>query len=125
MSVHLIRQGGGRAKIQKYGGGGFTVSGEHFRGSIIILPERRLAWPVGDAQTLTLQAMAPLIEAAGSFDLCLIGCGPRTQRLPPEIRAAARTANLHLEIMDTGAACRTFNVLAAEGRALAAALIAI
>lgn len=126
MAVQLIRQGGGgRQVIQAYGGGGFRVSGAAYRGSILVLPDATQAWDVAAFAALTPNAFAPLFARAAALDLCLVGCGARTLMLPAEVRAAARAAGLHLDVMDTGAACRTYNVLAAEGRALAAALIAV
>lgn len=57
--------------------------------------------------------------------LLVIGCGAAFQPPPPGLRDALRAAGAALEWMDTGAACRTFNVLLAEDRGAAAALIAV
>jgi uncharacterized protein len=71
--------------------------------------------------------LAPIIAAgaAGQIELLLLGCGPRMALIPSTLRAALRAKGIVLEPMDTGAACRTYNVLAAEGRKVAAALIAV
>ena len=58
-------------------------------------------------------------------EILLIGCGPASALLAPAIRRMLEEAGLGVEIMDTGAACRTFNVLLSEDRAVAAALIAV
>ena len=60
---------------------------------------------------------------AANVSLCLIGCGVRTELLPPGLREALREAGVSVDAMETGAACRTYNMLVGEGRAVAAALI--
>jgi uncharacterized protein len=121
---------GGRQIVESYGGGGFRVSGQRYQGSILVLPDRTLAWPVTSFPEITLDSLAPLLAPAPApgelrAELLLIGCGPRLQLLPGELRRALRTQGLVCEAMDTGAACRTYNVLLAEGRAVAAALVAV
>jgi uncharacterized protein len=61
----------------------------------------------------------------GSVNLLLIGCGPRMAMIPAALRASLRAKGVVIEPMDTGAACRTYNVLMAEGRLVAAALIPV
>jgi uncharacterized protein len=62
---------------------------------------------------------------AGEIDLLLVGCGPRMMQIPAGLRGAIRATGVVIEAMDTGAAARTYNVLAAEGRKVAAAMIAV
>ncbi|MDX2144657.1 MAG: Mth938-like domain-containing protein [Rhodospirillaceae bacterium] len=114
-----------RQKIQRYGQGRFTVSGTAFTGSVLVLPRETVPWVVTDILAIPAAAMNILIERAQGLDLCIIGCGPRVVMLAPAVRAAFKAASLHVELMDTGSACRTFNVLTAENRAVGAALIAI
>ncbi|MBL8628905.1 MAG: Mth938-like domain-containing protein [Rhodospirillaceae bacterium] len=115
----------GRQKIQKYGNGRFTVSGAVFNGSVLVLPDGAVAWPATDIAALSDEAVSALIEHARSVDICLIGCGANAVPFLPDLRKRLKEAGVHVDFMDTGAACRTFNVLVAEGRSLAAALIAI
>ena len=115
----------GRQVIESYGGGGFEVSGTAYRGSILVLPERTLDWAVAEIEQLTFESLAPVLAEAGAFNLLLVGCGPRLAFLSPELRREVRATGPVLEPMDTGAACRTYNVLMAEGRHVAAALIAV
>jgi uncharacterized protein len=115
----------GRQKIQKYGNGRFTVSGTVFSGSVFVLPETTLNWPASDINLLSDDAVAFLIEHAKSVDICLIGCGANAVPFLPALRKRLKEAGVHADLMDTGAACRTYNVLVAEGRSIAAALIAI
>lgn len=114
-----------RRLIQGYGAGLFRISGEVHEGSILLFPDRVLAWPVADDSALTLESLGPVFEAEPSVELMLLGCGPRIVPVPAEIRAALKTAGIGVEPMDTGAACRTYNVLMAEDRRVAAALIAM
>ena len=57
--------------------------------------------------------------------MLLIGCGARIAPLPKAVRDGLREAGIGADTMDTGAACRTFNILVSEGRRVAAALIAL
>jgi uncharacterized protein len=111
--------------IDAYGGGGFRVSGAIHRGSIIILPDRVVPWPVSDAAALTRESLAAVVAAVPLVEILLIGCGPRVAFIPPALRQALRESGLVVDAMDTGAACRTFNVLRAEERRVAAALVAV
>ncbi len=111
--------------VQRYGNGGFRVSGVAYPGSVIVAVTETLPWAVTSMAELTLADFQPLIERAGKLDVCLLGCGPTMQPIPRPIREALKAAGLAIDPMDTGAACRTYNVLMGEGRAVAAALIAI
>ena len=114
-----------RLFIDGYGNGGFRIAGEFHRGSHFILPDRAIAWPVSAFEEAGAASFAPLIEAAGEAELLLIGMGARMQPVPAAIRDICRAAGLTVEPMDTGAAARTYNILLAEDRRVAAALIAI
>ena len=117
----------GRQIIESYGEGRFRVGGTLHAGSILVFAERTEAWPVSDFSQLTPASLEPLraAGAAGLVDVVLLGCGPRMGLVPEALRGPLRAAGIVLEPMDTGAACRTYNVLAAEGRRVAAALIAV
>jgi uncharacterized protein len=116
----------GRQIVESYGGGRFRVSGRPFDGSIIVFADRTVAWPVAAVDAVTLESLSEVIAAgrAGDVDLLLIGCGPRAALVSAALRQSLRDSGVVAEVMDTGAACRTYNVLAAEGRRVAAALIA-
>jgi uncharacterized protein len=117
----------GRQIVESYRGGRFRVSGQVFEGSILVLADRTTPWPVADIASMTPESLAAVAEAAraGAIDLLLVGCGTRMAPLPPALRQAFRDLGVVMEPMDTGAACRTYNVLMAEGRRVAAALIAV
>jgi uncharacterized protein len=117
----------GRQIIESYGEGRFRVAGTVIPGSALVLPTRAEAWPVGDMGELTLERLAPVLAAAaaGEVELLLLGCGARMCPLARPLREALRAAGVVVEAMDTGAACRTYNVLMSEGRLVAAAVIAV
>ncbi len=124
--MELTRQApADRQIIQRYRNGGFRVSGVVFAGSVIVTPGATALWPVTAMDQLTASNFKTLIDSAPGLDVCLLGCGARMQPLPKDLRLALKEAGLAIDPMDTGAACRTFNVLMNEGRAVAAALIAI
>lgn len=113
------------AAIDAYGNGGFRFAGMSHRGSILCLPSGIGAWEPVKLLDLTLQSFARVLAERHSLELLLLGTG--TQLLHPnvEVRAGLAEAGLRLDPMDTGAACRTYNVLLAEGRAVGAALLAV
>lgn len=115
----------GRQVIESYGGGGFRVSGARHEGSVIVLVDRVLPWEVADPSQLDADSFRPVLDAEVDVELLLVGCGKEIAALPSAARAALKEAGIASEPMDTGAACRTYNVLLAEERHVAAALIAV
>jgi uncharacterized protein len=117
----------GRQIVESYGEGRFRVSGQVHQSAILVFPDRTLAWAVGAATEATLENLGPILAAGreGSIELLLFGQGPRMELVPPALRQGLKAAGIVVEPMDTGAACRTYNVLMAEGRRVAAALIAV
>ena len=112
--------------IDAYGGGGFRVSGRRVEGSILILADQARPWPVAVLSDVGPEQLAEVLAAgAREVEFLLLGVGARVVPPPPAVRQALRAAGMGLEVMDTPAACRVYNVLAAEGRRLAAAIIAI
>ena len=115
----------GRQFIQAHRAGGFTIAGVRHEGSVLVLPERTLLWPVRELSAVTPVSLGPIIDAApASIDILVLGCGAVFGQPTAELRAALRAQGIVTEAMDTRAACRTFNVLLAEDRRVAAALIA-
>ena len=117
----------GRQLIQGYGGGGFRIAGQRHRGSVLVRRERTEAWAVADAAAVTLESLAGLVRTVSDEtpEILLVGCGAKAMVPPVVLRRELRSMGVSLEWMDTGAACRTFNVLIAEERRVAAALIAV
>ena len=115
----------GRQPIQAYGDGGFRIADRRIDGAMLVLPASAVAWPVTSVASITLESLAPLQGQAGEVDLLLLGCGPQIARLAPAVREGVRAWGISVEPMDTGAACRTYNVLLAEARRVAAALLPV
>lgn len=112
----------GRQVIERYGPSGFRVSGVIYPGSVLIFPDRTLRWAAASVSAVTWESLMPVVEHGG-VQILLLGLGRRMGVAAGALRTALREAGIVLEPMDTGAACRTYNVLLAEDRRVAAALI--
>jgi uncharacterized protein len=115
----------GSQVIDSYGAGMFRIAGVVHAGSVFVLPDRTLFWEAVSLDKLTIDDFQPLLAVDQPFDVLLLGCGERMQMPPDALRSGLRGHGIAVDPMDTGAACRTFNVLLAEGRRVAAALIAL
>ncbi len=117
----------GRAAIDAYGNGGFRFAGMSHRGSILALPSGMWAWEADATAGLTPDAFAQVLaEPLGeAFQFLLLGTGEKQVFPGLDIRRAFLDAGLGLDVMSTGAACRTYNVLLAEGRPVGGAFIAV
>ncbi len=115
----------GRAPIEAYGNGGFRFAEMSHRGSILALPSGIEAWAVAAAAEITPQNLRRVVEEAPAIEILLVGTGDTMVPLSREARAALDAAGLVPELMATGAAVRTYNVLLSESRAVAAALVAV
>jgi uncharacterized protein len=120
---HITPHYPGSAPIDAYGNGGFRFAGMSHRGSILCLPSGIYAW--APAEPLDVASLAPALAESGAMRVLILGTGPHQVFPPPAVRRAFVEAGLALEPMDTGAACRTYNVLLAEGRPAGAALMAV
>jgi uncharacterized protein len=115
----------GRAPIEAYGNGGFRFADMSHRGSILCLPSGIYGWEPADRQALTSEDFDKLFAEAGQVEILLVGMGTELRPLPTQLRASFKEAGISSDPMSTGAAVRTYNVLLAEDRAVAAALIAV
>lgn len=111
--------------IQAYGDGGFRIANEGYRGAVIVFQDMTLPTEAASVSELTAERLQPVSERAEELDILVIGCGEGFSRPDEELRVFLRGHGIVMEWMDTGAACRTFNVLMTEGRRAAAALIAV
>lgn len=113
----------GRQIIQGYGAEGFRVSGKSYDGAILVSPTETVRWPASSFAALSESDFDVLASRSSEIDVVLLGSGARSEFFPPALRAALRNRGLSIDAMDTGAACRTYNVLMAEGRRVVAALL--
>lgn len=115
----------GAQRIDGYGDGGFTVSGAWHEGSLIVYPEHTQPWDINVDDSILDADFSMFIKAVNPPEIVLVGAGHSGIAVPLDWRNAFREAGIGVEVMDTGAACRTYNVLLAEGRMVAAALQSI
>jgi uncharacterized protein len=112
----------GRQQIERYGPSGFRVSGVIWSGPVLVFPDLTLPWSAANAAAVSWESLLPVVEH-GDVQILLLGLGNRAQIVNGELRSRLRAAGITLEPMATGAACRTYSVLVAEDRQVAAALM--
>jgi uncharacterized protein len=105
--------------IQSYGANGFKISGTHYQGAVLVTPTKVVPW---DKAALDSISARDLNEEIKKCDVLFIGTGKEMQHLSPQQRDEFKNNKINVETMDTGAACRTFNVLMSDGRNIAALL---
>ncbi len=107
--------------ITEYGEDYVMVNGQRHQSSLVVLPEKIVPWDAAGFDTLSAENFAFLKNLG--VEIILLGTGPK-QRFPhPRLTGALTSAGIGLEVMDLKAACRTFNILVAEERKVAAALL--
>ncbi len=111
--------------VDAWGGGGFRVAGVWRPGSLLILDDVARDWPVARLADLTPADFADVIANRDAVEFVLLGTGLNPGLPPRGLRDALKAAGVGLEFMATEAAARTYNVVASEGRRVAAALIAV
>jgi len=112
---------GSRNAITGYGEGYVMVNGRRHEASLIVLPDRVVPWEVSEFTRMAIEDFEKLKIL--DVEILLLGTGP-TQRFPhPRLTAPLAEAGIGLEVMDLKAACRTYNILVAEERKVAAALL--
>ena len=125
VDIKSFGEGSDLQLIHGYGEGGFRVSGTRHSGSLFLLPRLSIAWtPPADLDDLTAGDLVPLLGDP-SVPLLVLGAGEAPQHPFHELGTALRAHGVAFELLSTPAACRTWNVLMSEGRAAAAALVAI
>ena len=121
MSLHFPQ----RALIDAYGNGGFRFAGMSHVGSLLVIPSGMYAWDVTDLASLKPEDFALAISETNDIDFLLLGTGEAMARPPKSIIEYFAKQNLPIDFMSTGSAVRTYGVLLAEKRKVAAAFIAV
>jgi len=106
------------APVDGYGPGFFRIGGQVFEGAVLTGPTGTAAWG-GYADD------APLLALSEAVDVLFIGTGAELAHIPSDLRSTLERAGIGVEIMNSPAACRTYNVLLSEGRRIALALIPV
>lgn len=112
--------------IDAFGGGGFRLGDTRITGSLLILEDEARPWPVTSLADLPVGALQSVLEVGrAGVEFVLLGTGEAAMPAPRPVRLALEEAGIGLELMNTPEAVRLYNVLARDGRQLAAALIAV
>ena len=120
MKFHLATTTG--HVVTAFGPGWVRIDATEHRENLVLTPEAIVTgWAPAGFTSLTEADFARLVE--GKPDVVLLGTGARLQFPHPKLTRALVDAGIGLEVMDTAAACRTYNILASEGRRVTAALI--
>ncbi len=120
MKLHLARVSDVH-QITHFGGDHIAIDGTRHAGSLILLPDEIVIGWAASFEAIALSDFETIVLRAP--EIVLLGTGPR-QRFPaPALYSGLIKAGIGVEVMSTAAACRTYNILAAEGRRVAAALI--
>jgi uncharacterized protein len=109
---------GSAQPIEGYGPGFFRIGSHVLRGAALITP-----WDAGPWGGL--EDMAAPLSLEGRIDVLLLGMGAEIAHPPAAFREALEAAGIGVEVMNSPAACRTYNVLLSEGRRIAAALLPV
>ncbi|MEM7692876.1 MAG: MTH938/NDUFAF3 family protein [Pseudomonadota bacterium] len=115
----------GRAPLDAYGNGGFRFADMSHRGSLLCVPSGIYGWPPRMVDDITGDALARILAEATDIDVVLLGTGDMPIPLLAEAERALRAGGVRYDTMTTGAAVRTYNVMVAEERRVAAALLAV
>jgi uncharacterized protein len=118
---HLPRQ----ALIDSHGGGGFRFADMSHRGSLLCLPDGIWAWPVTMPSEINDATLSMVFARANDLDFFVLGTGPAPWIMPDALRMRFREARISADVMMTGPAVRTFNVMLMESRRVASGLIAV
>jgi uncharacterized protein len=109
--------------VRSYGPGRFLISEREWREPVLVTPTATQPLAISRAEDITPETLAFLKTLPTPTELLVLGCGAKAVFVPPAQRALLKAAGLGLEVVDTGSACRIYNVLVAEGRRVAAVLI--
>ena len=104
-----------------YGEGYVQVNGQRREASVLVTPEQVLDWAPASFAELAEAHFARIVELRP--EVVLLGTGARLRFPPAALTAPLARAGIGLEVMDVQAACRTYNILAAEDRVVVAALL--
>lgn len=104
--------------VEGYGPGFFRVGGKVFEGAVLTSVKGTQTWDGYDSPE-------PLLALASEIDVLFVGTGVEIAHIPAELRAELEGAGVGVEVMNSPAACRTYNVLLSEGRRIALAALPV
>jgi uncharacterized protein len=107
--------------VTGYGRGYIEINGERHSGNLILGPDSVQRWDVVDFERLQPEDFDPVLDLKP--EVVLLGTGQRHRLAHPRLTVSLARAGIALEAMDTRAACRTYNILAGDGRRVAGAFL--
>ena len=109
--------------IQGYGPGRFRIGQQIHEYSLLVSAEHVSRWNIADISSITPESLAAFLNHIPPLEVILFGTGPAITPIPQSIRALLKEKKIGVDVMDTGAACRTYHVLLAEKRRVGVALL--
>jgi len=113
--------------IKSYSDDGFVINNEKISDNIIIYYDKLLNWSFTDNDDIYTSLVSAVLvvnnQSSDKIELLILGTGKTILHIPEAVKNQFRENNISLEIVDSGAACRTYNSLIAEGRKVAAAIL--
>ena len=120
MKLHLARPEGHNL-FSGYGSGYVAINGTRYEHSLVVLPDRLADWEPARFEDLTEPMFAEL--AALPLEILIVGTGAKLRFPSPALTRSLYEARIGVEVMDTQAACRTYNILLSEDRRVGAAIL--
>ncbi|ETW05040.1 hypothetical protein H310_04085 [Aphanomyces invadans] len=115
-----------KVAITEYDDGGFVVNEVNLRGSIAVFPEIAMMWRPQTMDEITKESLAVFTVANPPVEILVLGCGKRIPKLlKPELAEYLKFNGIVVEYVDSFNACATFNILNAEDRKVAAAILPV
>jgi uncharacterized protein len=113
------------ASIEAYGKGGFYFGEMSHQGSLLFLPDAVWGWDVTRPEQIDRYSLQRVFDNSGAIDTLIVGSGTDVWIAPRPLREQLRAVSVVLDVMQTGPAVRTYNIMIGERRRVAAALIAV
>ncbi|MBN8543258.1 MAG: Mth938-like domain-containing protein [Alphaproteobacteria bacterium] len=110
-------------KVDSYGDQGFSINGVMHVDSLLLFPERVVVWEKLAIPAWTIEDFSEVLSTIPPIEVLLLGTGKTHQFVHPDLKKAFKAKGIGVDSMDTGAACRTYNILLSESRRVAAILL--
>lgn len=120
MKLHLTATVG-QNQFTGYGPGYVAINSTRYEKNVILTADQIMDWNIASFETLQSVDFEPLLGLHP--EIVIFGTGERMRFPAPRVSAALAAAGVGFEVMDTRAACRTYNILMTEGRKVAAAIL--
>lgn len=109
--------------VESYGENGIVINSTNVKGAVMLMSDSAFHWNVEGIRDVTWESLAVIPILSKKPEVFIVGTGRRMQRLTQMVTLSLREMGINVEVMDTGNACATFNVLNQEGRIVVAALL--